>query len=65
MGGDLGDVEENGTGEGGREGVGGEDGGGDTGRGVGGMTVSMALETRFCLVEMVSEVMKSSGSTWV
>ena len=43
--------------------MGGEDGGGDIGRGAGGMTVSMALETRFCLVEMASQVMKSLGST--
>ena len=43
----------------------GEDGGGDTGKGVGGMVVSIALETRFCLVVMASEVMESSGSTWV
>ena len=45
MGGDLGDVEEDGTWEGWREGVEGEDGGGETGRGVGGMVVSMAYET--------------------
>ena len=53
---------EDGTGEGGSLGVGGEDGGGDTGMGVEGMTVSMAFETRFCLGEMASEVMKSLGS---
>ena len=51
--------------EGRQEGVDGEDGGGDTGKGVGGMVVSIALETPFCLVVMASEVMKSSGSTWV
>ena len=28
----------------------GEDGGGDTGKGVGGMVVSIVLEIRFCLV---------------
>ena len=43
----------------------GEDGGGDTGKGVGAMVVSMASETRFCLVVMTPEVMESSGSTWV
>ena len=48
-----------------QEGVDGEDGGGDTGKGVGGMVVSIALETRFCLVVMASEVMKSSESTWL
>ena len=45
--------------------MGGEEGGGDTGRSVGGMTVSMAFDTQFFLAEMASEVMKSSGSTWV
>ena len=47
------------------EGVEGEDGGGDTGKGVGGMVVSIALETQFCLVAMASEVMESLESTWV
>ena len=42
-------------GEGGQEGVEGEDGGGDTGRGGGGMVVSIALETQFSLVVMASE----------
>ena len=65
MGGDLGDVGEDGTEEGGRDGVEGENGGGDSGKGVGGMVVSIALETQFCLVVMASDIMKSSGSTWV
>ena len=65
MGGELGDVVEDGTGEGRWEGMEGEDGGGDTGKGVGGMVVSIAFETQFCLVVMASEVMKSLGSTWV
>ena len=56
---------EDGTGDGRREGVEGADGGGDTGKGVGGMVVSMAFETQFCPVEMASELMKSLGSTWV
>ena len=43
----------------------GEDGGGDTGKGVGGMVVSIVLETQFCLVVISSEVMESSESTWV
>ena len=47
--GDLGNVGEDGTAMGGREGVEGEDTGGDTGKGVGGMVVSIALETRFFL----------------
>ena len=46
---------------GGREGVEGEDGGGDTGKGVGGMVVSIAFDTQFSLVLMASEVMESSG----
>ena len=45
MGGDLGDVGEDGMVEGGWGGVEGEDGGGDTGKDVGGMEVSIALET--------------------
>ena len=56
---------EDGTAMGDQEGVEGEDGGGDSGKGVGGIVVSIALETRSCLVVMASEVMKSSGSTWV
>ena len=44
MGGDLGDMVDDGTGEGGQEGVEGEDGCGDTRKGVGGMVVSIALE---------------------
>ena len=48
MGGDLGDVEEDGTGEGGWEGEEGEDGGGDSGKGVGGMVVSIAFDTQVC-----------------
>ena len=56
---------EDGTGEGVWEGVEGGDGGGETGKGIGGMVVSIDLETRFCLVVMASKVMKSSGSTWV
>ena len=59
------DTGEDGTADGWREGVKGEDGGGDTGKGVGGMVVSIAWETQFCLVVMASEVMESSGSTWV
>ena len=65
MGGDLGDVGEDTTGQGGQEGVEGEDGGGDTGKDVGGMVVSIALETQFCLEVMGSEVMKFSGLTGV
>ena len=61
----LGDMEEDGTGERWREGVGGDDGGGHTGKGAGGMTMSMAFETQFCLIEMASEVMKALASTWV
>ena len=45
MGVDLGDVEDDGTEEGRPEGMEGEDGGGDMGKGVGGMAVSIALET--------------------
>ena len=64
MGGELRDVGRRWN-RGGREGrVGGEDGGGATSKGVGGMVVSMAFETQFFLVEMASEAMKSSGSTW-
>ena len=51
--------------EGGRECVEGEDGGGETGKGTGGMVASIALETQFFMVVMASEVLKSSGSTWV
>ena len=65
MGGEIGDVGEDGTGEGEWEGMEGEDGGGDTGKGVGGMVVSIAFDTWSCLVVMTSEVMESSGSTWV
>ena len=65
MSGDLGNREEDTTGEGGWEGMEGEDGGGDTGTGVGGMVLSMAFDTQDCLVVMSSEVMESSGSTWV
>ena len=53
---------EDGTGEGFWEGLEGEDGGGDTGTGVaGGMVVSIALETRLCLVVMASEVISLLG----
>ena len=56
---------EEGTGEGWWEGMEGKDGGGDTGKGVGGMVVFIAFDMWFCLVVMASEVMESSGSTWV
>ena len=39
------EIWEDGTGEGWQEGVEGEEGGGDTGKGVGFMVVSIALET--------------------
>ena len=65
MGGELGDVEEDGTGKGGWEGMEGEDGEGDTGKSVGGMVLSMAFDTLDCLVVMSSEVKESSWSTWV
>ena len=42
---ELGDVVEDGTGERGQESMEGEDGEGDTGKGVGGMVVSIAFET--------------------
>ena len=65
MGGELGDVEEADTWEGWWEGVESEDGGGDTGKGVGGMVVSKALDTWVFLFVMSSEVMESLGSAWV
>ena len=58
-------MEEDSTVEGGWEGLEGEDGGGDTGKGVGGMVVSIALDTQVCLLVISSEVMESVGSTWV
>ena len=65
MGGELGDVEEDGTGEGGWERVEGADGEGDTVTGMGGIVVSIAFDPGVCLLAMSSEVMESLGSTWV
>ena len=61
----MGEVGEDGTGEGGWEGMESEDGGGDMGKGVGGMVLSMAFDTQFFLMVMVPEVMEFLGSTWV
>ena len=63
MGGELGDVDKNGTGKGGWEDTESEDGGGDMGKGVGGMVLSMAVDTLDYLVVMSSEVKESLWST--
>ena len=52
---------EDGMGAGGKEGLEDDNLGGDTSKGVGGMVVSIAFDTQFCLVVMTSEVMESWG----
>ena len=61
MGGDLGDMGEDGMGEGGREGMEREDGGGDTGKGVGGMVVSITFDTQSWLVVMALKLWSLQG----